>query len=579
VTAEGTAPPAAAPQVLTDGRLVAGRYRLLDPLGVGGMGTVWRAEDELLGRPVAVKEVVFPPGLSPDERDVHRERTRREARAAARLDHPSAVTVFDVVEQDGHPFLVLELVEGRTLSEVVRVDGPLSVQRTAQVGLALLGALQAAHAQAILHRDVKPGNVLIGPARGSEPARVVLTDFGIAASAGDPSITSTGLLLGSPAYIAPERARGRAPGPASDLWSLGATLFTAVEGRPPYERGDPVRTVTAVVTGEHEPYIAAGPLVEVLEGLLAREPAERLSAARARELLLPIARGTAPDSTAAAAPRPAAPVRDEPTTALSAAALLEDAFAASADRAADAEGSAKAKARPRGPDDAPRRRAGGSRRIGAGTGRAPLLVLMLLVIAVASVAVYVVAGDQVRLRVGELAVGAPRAGPGSSPAAQAPDPLPTLPVGALPAGWDRYTDDSDGWRIGVPPGYVRSPRKGMIQLREPERRYTLRVDVVPPREGALDSTRRFAAAVSNSLRDYRELRLAPVEGTGTDTAELSFTYTDEGTDLRVLQRTVVPSGGPAYRLYWQTNDKDFTASLPVFEQIATTFRPAPAKAG
>ena len=270
-------------------RLVAGRYRLLSPLGSGGMGTVWRAEDELLGRPVAVKEVAFPHGLSDQDRDVLRERTRREARAAARLDHPSAVTVFDVVEEDGAPYLVMELVEAQTLSHVVRTEGPLSPQRTAQVGLALLGALEAAHRQGILHRDVKPGNVLLGP-----DARVVLTDFGIASSPGDSAITSTGLLLGSPAYIAPERARGQSPGPASDLWSLGATLFTAVEGRPPYDGGDALTTVTAVVTGEHAPFVHAGPLQRVLEGLLERNPARRFGVVEAQRELEQVAATTAP---------------------------------------------------------------------------------------------------------------------------------------------------------------------------------------------------------------------------------------------------------------------------------------------
>ncbi|MDT7573508.1 MAG: eukaryotic-like serine/threonine-protein kinase, partial [Actinomycetota bacterium] len=244
-------------------RTVAGRYRLLDRLGSGGMGTVWRAQDGVLGRDVAVKEVTFPPGVSDEEREVLRERTRREARAAARLDHPSAVTVYDVAEEDGTPYLVMELVEARTLAEVVRTDGPLSPRQTAEIGIAVLGALEAAHAQGIVHRDVKPGNVLL-----RDDGRVVLTDFGIATFTGDSSITSTGLLLGSPSYIAPERAQGETPGPASDLWSLGATLFTAVEGRPPFDKGQPLPTLTAVVTGDHAPYVAAGPLAPLLDGLL-----------------------------------------------------------------------------------------------------------------------------------------------------------------------------------------------------------------------------------------------------------------------------------------------------------------------
>src|SRR4051794_20804073 len=234
-------------------RLVADRYRLRTPLGHGGMGVVWAADDELLQRPVAVKEVRFPPTVGDDERETLRERTMREARTAARLDHPCAVRVFDVCEDDEQPFIVMELLAGRTLSDVVKNDGPVSPARAAEIGLCLLDALDAAHAAGIVHRDVKPGNVVVGP-----DGRVTLTDFGIASTADDPSITSTGLLLGSPAYIAPERARGGSPEPAADLWSLGATLYTAVEGRPPFDKPEAVAVLAAVVTEPHSPCRRAG---------------------------------------------------------------------------------------------------------------------------------------------------------------------------------------------------------------------------------------------------------------------------------------------------------------------------------
>ncbi|MCW2622752.1 MAG: serine/threonine protein kinase, partial [Frankiales bacterium] len=288
------------------GRLVGERYRLLGHLGAGGMGTVWRAQDTLLGREVAVKEVTFPPGTRPEEAEVLRERTRREARSAARLSHPNAVTVFDVVEEDGRPWLVLELVEARTLAQAVAEDGPMTPARAALMGLAVLGALEAAHAEGILHRDVKPSNVLLAPAQAGQPERAVLTDFGIATNAGDPSLTSSGLLLGSPAYISPERASGKAPGPASDLWSLGATLFTAVEGRPPYDNGDPLLTVTAVIAGEHAPYALAGPLVPVLDGLLEKDPGRRLDARRAREQLQAVVDQAGAFTRTASTPAPVA---------------------------------------------------------------------------------------------------------------------------------------------------------------------------------------------------------------------------------------------------------------------------------
>jgi serine/threonine protein kinase len=251
-------------------RVVAGRYHLTGELGRGGMGVVWAAHDELLQRPVAVKEVHFPPGISDEERETLRERTMREARAAARLDQPCAIRVFDVCEEDGRPYIVMELVAGRTLGDLVKEDGPLPPAKVAEIGLCLLDALVAAHDAGIVHRDVKPGNVLIRP-----DGRVTLTDFGIASTAGDPSITSTGLLLGSPAYIAPERARGDSPEPPSDFWSLGATLFTAVEGRPPYDKPEPFATLTSVVTEPPEPCELAGPLTPVLERMLDKDPATR----------------------------------------------------------------------------------------------------------------------------------------------------------------------------------------------------------------------------------------------------------------------------------------------------------------
>jgi hypothetical protein len=264
----------------TDQRSIADRYRLVTMLGRGGMGAVWKARDELLDRDVAVKEVLLPPELTAGEREVLRQRTLREARTAARLSHPAVVTVFDVVEQDGRPWIVMEFVPSRSLGEVINEDGPLSPERTAEIGLQVLAALRAAHRAGILHRDVKPSNVLLGP-----DGRVVLTDFGIATLEGDASITKSGILLGAPAYIAPERARGRPAGPESDLWSLGATLYTAVEGRAPHDKGAPMPTLTAVVTEEPEPARRAGPLLPVLTGLLRKDPAERLGTAEAERLL------------------------------------------------------------------------------------------------------------------------------------------------------------------------------------------------------------------------------------------------------------------------------------------------------
>ncbi|MGW7386682.1 serine/threonine-protein kinase [Streptomyces sp. NPDC054794] len=270
-------------------RLLAGRYRLGDVLGRGGMGTVWRAEDETLGRTVAVKELRFPSNIDDDEKRRLITRTLREAKAIARIRNNSAVTVFDVVDEDDRPWIVMELVEGKSLAEVIREDGLLEPRRAAEVGLAILDVLRSAHREGILHRDVKPSNVLI-----AEDGRVVLTDFGIAQVEGDPSITSTGMLVGAPSYISPERARGHKPGPAADLWSLGGLLYASVEGVPPYDKGSAIATLTAVMTEPLEEPKNAGPLRDVIYGLLTKDPAKRLDDAGARALLDTVLRAPEP---------------------------------------------------------------------------------------------------------------------------------------------------------------------------------------------------------------------------------------------------------------------------------------------
>ncbi|MFH8973275.1 serine/threonine-protein kinase [Streptomyces sp. NPDC017890] len=282
-------------------RLLAGRYRLGDVLGRGGMGTVWRAEDETLGRTVAVKELRFPGNIDEEEKRRLITRTLREAKAIARIRNNSAVTVYDVVEEDDRPWIVMELVEGKSLAEAIREDGLLDPKRAAEVGLAVLDVLRSAHREGILHRDVKPSNVLI-----AEDGRVVLTDFGIAQVEGDPSITSTGMLVGAPSYISPERARGHKPGPAADLWSLGGLLYAAVEGTPPYDKGSAIATLTAVMTENLEEPKNAGPLRDVIFGLLNKDPVQRLDDAGARAMLNKVIH--APDRAAETEPADATKV-------------------------------------------------------------------------------------------------------------------------------------------------------------------------------------------------------------------------------------------------------------------------------
>ena len=222
------------------------------------MGVVWRAQDAVLGREVAVKEVVFPPTMPEQERRPAQARVMREARAAARLNHPGAVTLYDVVQDRGGTFIVMELVNAPTLADLVRADGPLPVERVAEIGAQLASALEAAHAAGIVHRDVKPGNVMVPP-RGMAK----LADFGIASLAGDPQLTSTGLVIGSPAYMAPEQAKGEASGPPADFWALGGTMFYAVEGEPPFDRGTSIATLAAVVNDPPRRPRRAGPLTSL----------------------------------------------------------------------------------------------------------------------------------------------------------------------------------------------------------------------------------------------------------------------------------------------------------------------------
>ena len=273
-------------------RMVANRYALSAPLGRGGMGVVWRARDAVLGREVAVKEVVFPPTMPDEERRPAQARVMREARAAARLNHPGAVTLYDVVKDDGGTFIVMELVNAPTLADLVRSDGPLPVERVAEIGAQVASALEAAHQAGIVHRDVKPGNVMV-PGNGTAK----LADFGIASLQGDPQLTSTGLVIGSPAYMAPEQAKGEESGPPADFWALGATMFYAVEGEPPFDRGTSIATLAAVVNDPPPAPRRAGRLTPLITALLNKDPGSRPSGPELRAELGRLAAVPASPST------------------------------------------------------------------------------------------------------------------------------------------------------------------------------------------------------------------------------------------------------------------------------------------
>ncbi|KOX21966.1 serine/threonine protein kinase [Saccharothrix sp. NRRL B-16348] len=263
--------------------MIAGRYRLRHVLGRGSMGTVWAAHDEVLRRDVAVKEILRPAGAPDDEAEVLRERTLREARSAAALAHPNLVTLYDVVQVDGDPYVVMELVPSSSLAEVVRQRGPLTDVQGAVVADAVAAALEAAHRAGITHRDVKPGNVLV-----ADDGRVKLTDFGIARNVAEATLTSRGIMLGTPAFIAPEVAAGGAVSFAADQWSLGATLFAAMTGQQPYEGTNVLRTINEVVHGDVPSAAACGALEAVVAGLMVKAPDERMPLAEVRRLVRPL---------------------------------------------------------------------------------------------------------------------------------------------------------------------------------------------------------------------------------------------------------------------------------------------------
>jgi len=289
------------------GRVISGRYRLEAPIGRGAMGVVWRARDQLLDRDVAVKEVQIAETLTADERANAYQRTLREAKTAARLSHPGVVSVYDVADDGGRPWIVMELVNARSLDQVLAADGPLSPRQTADMGRQLLAALSVAHGAGVLHRDVKPSNVLLGL-----DGRAVLTDFGIATFQGDPKLTQTGMVMGSPGFTAPERIRGGDATPASDLWSLGATLYAAVQGHGPYEaRGGAITTMSAIINEDAPAAPAAGALSQVIAALLRREPQDRPGAVQASRMISdvlstlpeqPVAGGYVPTSLSATPP-------------------------------------------------------------------------------------------------------------------------------------------------------------------------------------------------------------------------------------------------------------------------------------
>jgi serine/threonine protein kinase len=536
-------------------RLLAGRYRLRAVIGRGGMGVVWRARDELLNRDVAVKEVIWPPEIQEAERETIRLRAVREAQMAARLHHPNVVGVYDIFEDDGRPVIVMELLPFGSLRDTLGDDGPLSPARVVRIGLGVLAGLRAAHEVGVIHRDVKPANIMLGP-----EDRVVLTDFGIAKATDSEALTTAGILIGSPSYLAPERARGGPAGAPADLWGLGASLYTAVEGRPPFERPGALASLTAVVADEPDPYRHAGPLEPVISGLLRKDPGARLSAAEAEQMLRGVLEQHAPD----------------PESAVSAGSTGS---AEPAEPAAAESSSLDALLAPRTP---PVRRSS-SRRF-RGPWAALIAVLGIAVItaavawAVSQPPGHPAAGQQAKTPARSPASSStPASAPSSAAPARAASPTATGgAASAAPSGYYRFTN-STGFSIGVPVGwqiqhvghyvYIRDPADGGIFL--------LIDQSDQPQPNPLADWQQQAAARQGSYPGYHLIRLAAVSYPQAEkAADWEFTYDRNGVEVEVLNRNVLANAQHAYALYWSTPVSVWNAYYHYFQVFAATFQPA-----
>ncbi|WFE66819.1 serine/threonine-protein kinase [Micromonospora sp. WMMD714] len=550
--------------------LVAGRYRLLHLVGTGGMGRVWLARDEMLHRDVAVKEVVPPHWLAESEREELRLRTLREARTAARLNHPNVVRIYDVVHDGDSPWIVMEYVASRSVQQLVSDDGPLDPHRVAGIGLAVLAALRAAHAAGVLHRDVKPHNVLV-----ADDGRVVLTDFGLATfDGGDGVMTGPGMVLGSPQFVAPERARDGVSDPRTDLWSLGATLYAAVEGQSPYARSSAMATLSALATEPPDPTRRAGQLRPVLDGLLRRDPDRRLTAAEAEPLLRAALAATS------APPGDPAVERHRPPPA--------PRVLAAATRAAAPT------VRPAGPTS--RAWTWGGPAVG-GTARGTTAPpprrrrrIVLVVVAVAAT-VLIGAGTTLALRAGDSTPPSPGAGAGdpvARPAAfacAAPAPANAVPVSSAPPpsgerfglvpGWTWYADPA-GFRIAAPAGWLRYTDGTVTCLREPG---GPRVLSVAPGDAPADPVAHWKAeerrlADDGRLAGYRRVEISALDMfRGGALWECEWTG-PAGVRLHTARLLVRVTPERAYTVSWLTDQFDWQVNATYFLMIRQSFRPA-----
>ncbi|MEU7744900.1 serine/threonine-protein kinase [Nonomuraea sp. NPDC049158] len=541
-------------------RQVSNRYRLIEPLGEGGMGVVWRAYDELLDRTVAVKEVRYT-GIGEDKRAELNRRTIREARAAGRLDHPSVIVIHDVVEEDGRPWIVMQLIRSRSLADVIREHGPLPIAQVATIGGRVLDALRAAHATGVLHRDVKPENVLL-----ADDGRVVLTDFGIASLEAEAGLTATGGLVGTPAYMPPERLNGEPARPESDLWSLGATLYAAVEGAPPFKRDSWAATVAAVLRDLPGQPVRAGVLGPVIMGLLHRDPAARMSADEAAHLLRaaaaePIVYGYAGHQT----PQPGGPVPVMPGSG----------------------GYSPGMSAPPGMTPP-----GGF--VPAGTmpvrtrRRGWVMAVPAVVIALAALGTggwYVITSQQ-------PPTGTPTPAPSATPTPTSgettapptptrtaePSATPTPP--RLPDGWRRLVNSTGRFSIGLPEGWQakKNPDRDSVTITGPGTPGQMIVEWTVPEKPLADPERRWAELekeiqAKGEFKRYKRIGIRATTYLGRPAADWEFTRLRGDMLIHVINRGFRTADGRHFALYWDTADSWWDQDRHYFDEFVKTFRP------
>ena len=555
------------------GLLVAGRYRLAESIGSGGMGRVWRAHDEVLHRSVAIKELTAALYVSESEQAILLARTRAEARAAARINHSAVVTVHDVLEHDGRPWIVMELVEGRSLADAVKEEGRVEPREAARIGLWVLRALGAAHAAGVLHRDIKPGNVLLG-----RDGRVLLTDFGIAQIEGDTTITRTGEVVGSVDYLAPERVRGHDPGPSSDLWALGATLYTAVEGRSPFRRTTPLTTMQAVVEEEASELQHAGPLTPVIISLLRKDPNTRPDMSEAEQMLAQAAEGRRPNGAQAYVPTQyggATPYRDSHSGTGTAATGTGPVGTGSGSHTrtplpplagTPATGTSPAGTPPYGPTGTGQVATGPRP---TGPGRRRRLRTLALVVALAAI---IGGGTAVVLQQWNGSSQGDGSGSTTSTSTQAPG-------GSVPDSWIRYEDPA-GFSLYLPKGWKRKPFGPQGELKQIDYspdggRHFVRI--------AIDTSPDFADAKSHQedleqqvqrLVDYE--RVTMEENTYRDRkgSLWEYTWTALAKDppyvagpRHAIEETYFSRDGVEYAIYMSTPQGDWAKTSRQFKWV------------